>query len=434
MRCTPIQSYFELIPHFPSSSTNDRNTEVTGDAYSSPLECCQTRFWNRPCNVIDACFVSQSPTPSPSHRPTEGPTTHVPTYDPTTAMPTELPVTQAPVMLANDGSIIDPSCYDKDWHVSRVPGVENTCTNDLRYPPAWMHPAMKEYFLFGDARECCETNFGTPTCTVHDVCVTGTDPPTEMPTTPFPTMEPWPTYSPTVKPLYATAETTCNWRWHATTHSQHAENTCTNDREYPNSWNDPSRRKFFLFENAAGCCEALFSNYEDCYLVNVCPEGGPTHNPTESPTVPYPSASPEREPSPPPTRRPSPRPSPNARWFIDRSTSKCVQSCTGKPPCGGKLAAEWEQTYHSAGQCCAEMSWISREQCEITPMPTMPPEPTESPSMKPTGKPTEKPTTVRVVFACSCYLVFSLLYSNDGVHLVFCSDQQMPLQLDLQQR
>lgn len=43
-------------------------------------------------------------------------------------------------------------------------------------------------------------------------------------------------------------------------------------------------------------------------------------------------------------------------WYVDYRLGLCVQDCKGSSPCGG-LAKNWDETYGSAGQCCAQKLW-----------------------------------------------------------------------------
>ena len=248
----------------------------------------------------------------------------------TTDIPTQSPETAQSIMYAKDGSIIEPSCYyDKEWHVSRVPGDTNKCTNDKRYPDAWLHPALKEFFLFATIAECCEANFddgSTTSCEVHDVCIEGTTPPTAWPTTSIPTYEPTtalPTVGPTPVNMYETPETTCTARWHIsnTNNSNDNKSSCTNDSNYPKSWNNPSKRDYFLFPTAQDCCKALFPN-GPCKLYNICPFGA-TYSPTDEPTTAAPiSNKPTEKPTRGPSPKPSRRPTWGDMWYIDRMSGK----------------------------------------------------------------------------------------------------------------
>ena len=50
---------------------------------------------------------------------------------------------------------------------------------------------------------------------------------------------------------------------------------------------------------------------------------------------------------------PSPTPAGSAKFYMDWSTSKCVQDCEGTAPCGG-IAEFWDVLYDSRATCCAE--------------------------------------------------------------------------------
>jgi len=360
--------------------------------FPSSSECCRTRFNGRPCTIFDSCIAPM----------TTSPTTRMPSE-----IPTPQPVTQQPVLFAHDGSKVDPTCYNKEWHVSREPGSQDKCTNDKRYPEAWLHPAIKPYYMFNTTEACCQSNFGTFDCILYDVCLEGTNPPTISPTTLQPTPNPWPTYSPSstpTLPLHATADSTCNARWHVS-NEENRGSTCTNDDNFPEEWKLPEKRDYFLFGSATKCCEALFPKGR-CDLVNICPDGVPT----AMPTTPVPTTSkPTKRP---PTRKPTSRPTRNEPWYVDRQIGKCVQDCTGANPCGGKMS-QWADAFKSARACCDSMPWVEFGACLATPSPTVPPPPpspapkTDKPTSRPTlapitSKPTNAPTHVPTI-DCSAY-------------------------------
>jgi len=99
----------------------------------------------------------------------------------------------------------------------------------------------------------------------------------------------------------------------------------------------------------------------------------------------------------------------NAKWYIDWSISRCVQSCNGPAPCGGE--GQWVALHDSMEICCnSHLAWMSSvksrtyEGCHIIPdgpaPPTNPPTPlptkspvSKSPSVSPTHPPTKAPVT-----------------------------------------
>ena len=309
--------FVRRLPH----STNDGNyppswnypSNQGAHLFPTSYECCQAKFYGRPCTVFDSCYESEAPT---SASPTPYPTTPAPTTMEPSMTPTEYTTT---VMYAKNGSVVDPSCYvGKEWHKSRVPGSEVKCTNDHRISDAWLHPKLKEFYLFETPRDCCRETFGNPNCDLYDVCIEGTYPPTLQPSTLLPTPNPWPTYAPSSLLLHETASTTCNARWHILNKNKH-KSTCTNDDNFPDEWESPSKFGLFLFRTAKDCCDSLFPN-EQCNLYNVCPEGLVyTYAPTLVPTAVAPaSVMPTKRPTKRPTPKPSRRPYLDAIWYISQ--------------------------------------------------------------------------------------------------------------------
>lgn len=105
-------------------------------------------------------------------------------------------------------------------------------------------------------------------------------------------------------------ETTCNNKWHIST-DINSPYTCTNNNDFPPSWEETDKREHFLFDTAQSCCDTNFNTNDDaeCILINICPVGGATAPPsTQGPTV----AS--------PTKIPTRRPVIDALWYIDRTS------------------------------------------------------------------------------------------------------------------
>lgn len=191
----------------------------------------------------------------------------------------------------------------------------------------------------------------------------------------------------------------------------------------------PGKRDSFLFGSAEKCCEAFFSG-ERCDLVNICPEGLPTM----APTTPAPQT--EKPISKPKTPNPTSRPSQDVPWYVDRAIGKCVQSCEGSNPCGGKMG-KWTENFRSAQDCCGSIPWIDFGECLTTPSPTGPPPPTGVPTMtpktgKPTSRPTEAPTTKKPTMAptsvptidCSAYKWH--MSTREGDIQVCTNDEEYP--------
>ncbi|KAK1742774.1 DUF285 domain-containing protein [Skeletonema marinoi] len=48
------------------------------------------------------------------------------------------------------------------------------------------------------------------------------------------------------------------------------------------------------------------------------------------------------------------------KWYASYEDQKCVQDCSGAPPCGG-VAEPWDQKYTSKEQCCkGQLSWVAK--------------------------------------------------------------------------
>jgi hypothetical protein len=82
--------------------------------------------------------------------------------------------------------------------------------------------------------------------------------PTRSPTTKSPTRsptkDPSSTNSPSESPVYYTRGG-CDERygqWHM---SRSEDNTCTNDDDYPSTWDHVTLSRYFLSETPEGCCE-----------------------------------------------------------------------------------------------------------------------------------------------------------------------------------
>jgi len=61
----------------------------------------------------------------------------------------------------------------------------------------------------------------------------------------------------------------CGRRYHPRTVT---ERTCSNDDNYPGTWNQPSMSPTFLFASSDECCAAFYSD-GTCAVDNVCPTG-----------------------------------------------------------------------------------------------------------------------------------------------------------------
>ncbi|KAL7543342.1 hypothetical protein ACHAXR_012659 [Thalassiosira sp. AJA248-18] len=160
--------------------------------------------------------------------------------------------------------------------------------------------------------------------------------------------------------------------------------TCTNSRSYPELWNSPGARPFFLFETGDDCCS--YFRFEQCNIEDVCASDGETQsklsnlsttgNPTPSPA----------------TQKPSRSPIIHYEWYVEQNTQKCVQDCAKRygPTCGGQKS-KWADSFSTVDECCNKISWKSYSECASTAFPTD--TPTIAPSTpQPTSKPTKRPT------------------------------------------
>jgi hypothetical protein len=160
--------------------------------------------------------VSELATSPPTRRPTPGPTT---TTEP----------------------------CDNLWHVSIETGEKGTCTNSLNYPKAWeLNDLLKAKMLLATSDQCCNGNFPGQKCNVVNVCGDGT---------------------PVDAPPANGSSGGCTNPWHISTSG--ASNTCTNDDDYPASWNMEKIRVNQLHDTAEICCKKFFAD-EVCHQINVC--------------------------------------------------------------------------------------------------------------------------------------------------------------------
>lgn len=133
------------------------------------------------------------------------------------------------------------------WHMS-TSGAKNTCTNDDKFPPAWMsNPNIKESTMFDTAELCCNKFFEGQECHLIDVCSTFTTPSEPDPADP----------------------TDCfSNLWHIATDG--SSNKCINDLNFPAFWTENEHVKATqLFENSELCCETIFSGAV-CHSEDIC--------------------------------------------------------------------------------------------------------------------------------------------------------------------
>jgi hypothetical protein len=130
-------------------------------------------------------------------------------------------------------------CPEAKWHMSRVVGESNTCTNDDNYPQEWAESGH----LFDTPKECCDRYFGE-SCVVKENC-----PPEQDPNAP--------------------GEDCPEMLWHMST-VPGGKFTCTNDEVYPGAWEGNPE---MLLHSAKECCDKFFG--PDCVVEDHC--GCPKH-------------------------------------------------------------------------------------------------------------------------------------------------------------
>jgi hypothetical protein len=144
--------------------------------------------------------------------------------------------------------VLGANCPEAKWHISTLPGGANTCTNDKVYPEVW---DTLEGYLFDSAAECCDQHGDD--CKIFDNCEEGTT--TTTSTVAETTEAPEPTEVPGADCPEA--------KWHISTLSGGAY-TCTNDYVYPEVWDT---MEGFMFDSAAECC---VQHGDNCKIVDHC--------------------------------------------------------------------------------------------------------------------------------------------------------------------
>ncbi|KAL3788290.1 hypothetical protein HJC23_002864 [Cyclotella cryptica] len=204
--CPEAKWHISTVVGAKNTCTNDDVYPTTWDnmpgyLFGSPKQCCE-KFFGEDCIVIDDCDTTQTSSTS---------------------------ITEAP------GS----TCPDAKWHISTLAGGVNTCTNDDVYPTAW--DSISGY-LFASAKECCEKFFGEG-CIVNDACST-TDAPDDT--------------------TSGSGSDCPELKWHISTLAG-GKNTCTNDKVFPSAWNTIQG---YLFGSAKECCDRFFP--ENCIVKDHC--------------------------------------------------------------------------------------------------------------------------------------------------------------------
>ena len=153
-----------------------------GDAKS----CCDYFFVGRnDCEWIDVCAAIDAANNNDGGGTTSSPTVGGLTSSPIsddesdseapTYYPSYIP-TVAPVQEEEPSYTYPPDnpCHLRKWHPN-TSSLENTCTNDLIYPPSWDNGIMMGITMFATPQDCCEklikTNGGSNCEIVEDtVC------------------------------------------------------------------------------------------------------------------------------------------------------------------------------------------------------------------------------------------------------------------------
>ena len=156
---------------------------------------------------------------------------------------------------------LPPGDCDKSWHIATT-GAKDTCTNDMEYPASWNMPQLAKSQLFETADACCQKYFASkPVCNKIDTC-----PPDDSSSSSNESPEE-DSSSSNIDVVLPPGD--CDKSWHIATTG--ATDTCTNDKEYPSSWNMPQLAKTNLFETADACCQKYFANKPVCNKINTCP-------------------------------------------------------------------------------------------------------------------------------------------------------------------
>jgi hypothetical protein len=176
-----------------------------------------------------------------------------------------------------------PGCGSA-WHPNQT---FDKCSNSDDVPSSWIGDEM---FMHATLEDCCLASFGDVRCPREDVCPNGlkTGSPTPAPyaresRTPRPTRHvterptgPVPTQSPTLCDPVDSADN----KWHTKGSNS---GICSNDLEYPFSWDDPAITNNFLFDTPEECCSKFFGSVA-CNVVYECPlsNAGPSATDSDS--------------------------------------------------------------------------------------------------------------------------------------------------------
>jgi len=218
-------------------------------------ECCATMPWLN----IESCIETPSPTepPDPTMKPTRWPSKK-PTQRPT-RLPTKSPLPPRPTKAPTPVPTIDCSVYK--WHMSIVPGEDQTCTNDEEYPSEWLSNA--QYFLHPTSDVCCQRSFNK-SCKTIDWCaglnqvkVKEANEANEVDAGGGRNQD-------------GESEIDCSMnKWHLST-VKGEDKTCTNSGEFPEELREDD--EFLLTSTSHLCCKKAFGGDKDCIVKDWCVE------------------------------------------------------------------------------------------------------------------------------------------------------------------
>eukprot|EP00579_Thalassiosira_antarctica_P010117 CAMPEP_0201918322 /NCGR_PEP_ID=MMETSP0903-20130614/7517_1 /ASSEMBLY_ACC=CAM_ASM_000552 /TAXON_ID=420261 /ORGANISM="Thalassiosira antarctica, Strain CCMP982" /LENGTH=255 /DNA_ID=CAMNT_0048454617 /DNA_START=281 /DNA_END=1044 /DNA_ORIENTATION=+ len=164
-------------------------------------------------------------------------------------------------------TVDEDGCEGRLWHPDNTASLP-TCTNTLDgYPSYWENPEMKGLFMFDKPDECCDMLKGQGggavdnDCSIKEAndCVDGGNPNGQD-------------SSSGADHHVGGIDMSCdNRKWHV---SKSKAETCTNDDDFPSSWNDDSFLGKTMFSSHNECCNSLEAAFglsnSNCNLVNVC--------------------------------------------------------------------------------------------------------------------------------------------------------------------
>ena len=157
---------------------------------------------------------------------------------------------------SNGAAAADSACHrQQKWHTSLVAPQE--CTNDGNFPPSWEQPPMRDKYLFDTWFACCEGMFAGPVhCGHTDVCTGSKSDFAED-------------GGVGVSNGAAAVDPACHRqrKWHT---SLTTPQQCTNDGNFPPSWEQPPMRDKYLFDTWSTCCEGMFDGTVGCGHRDTC--------------------------------------------------------------------------------------------------------------------------------------------------------------------